>query len=263
MLGSSRLSLNRGAQRPEHGLAVRAAFQATLLIGAFVSLSACRQSVDLDAARAVAQFADASEASFSAMSSDFYDSCVRENMWNNLRTGGTTTIEADCAPSATSAKQWTNLNIVVLDYFRGLGAVAGNVDDGKSDYGIKSLADTDDRLGSSQTIPDTKSLAGFASGLIKDIESARRRDAIGGDAVLADASLTNLIDALRKISILYGKQLTKERDAIDHYFQPIPPPSGGSQTPTLTYAERQLIGTSKNMEAYALEELRLRQRDEL
>lgn len=188
-------------------------------------LVGCRQNIDLEAIRSLAATTAAASDAYTAISLDFYSSCVRAYEWDragSLKPAALPKLADACSLNQTASQQWENANLVVLQYVRALGDLAGGSDTG-NDFGIPALASSISGATKSSLDPSqVTSMANLATSLVTDIYNIRRRNAIATVAPKADSDLQQLIGVLEKIAQNnYSNQLDFETDAIEDFYRPV------------------------------------------
>jgi hypothetical protein len=124
-----------------------------------------------------------------------------------------------CQLEADAADQWQKANIVLLNYVRALGNLAGSKDGSTDTFGFDALASG---LTGSKALNAAQADAfkTGASELASDIFAAKRRDAIAFHAAAADAVLSSWIVTLENVANNnYRGVLDAERHAVNHFFE--------------------------------------------
>jgi hypothetical protein len=121
-----------------------------------------------------------------------------------------------CQLEADASDQWQRANLVLLNYVRALGTLAGTGT--ANTYGFDTLATG---LTGSKAL-SSKQAEAFKSGaalIAADIFAARRREAIATYAVEADEVLKRWISALESVANEnYRFALMQERRDVNHFF---------------------------------------------
>jgi len=226
-----------------------------LLLVSICSLAGCQQSVDLDAVRALASSATASQQSLDALASDYYDTCLRLNIYQTIgeavhaylpasptpkqtsepslvvtRPPGTNASSAEllesleqggdikaCADAENTSRSWVAANDTLIAYFVALGKLAGGVP-GTDDFGVKTLAKN---VAATTIIPTAfvTVLGNVADGVLTQIYEAKRRKDLSAYIPEADKALQNVIPILEKFaSDDYADRLTAERRVANRFF---------------------------------------------
>lgn len=123
-----------------------------------------------------------------------------------------------CQLEADAAAQWENANLVLLNYARALGDLAGAKESADNSYGFDTLAQ---ELTGSQTLNSAQAAA-FRDGaaqLTSEIFAAKRRNAIAANVKVADQVVNNWIDILESVANdNYRFALKQEGRDINHFF---------------------------------------------
>ena len=123
-----------------------------------------------------------------------------------------------CYLELQASDQWQKANLVLLNYVRALGDLAGAHESNTNAFGFDSLAN---ELVASKALSADQATTyqTFAGQLARDIFSAGRRDAIARYAPEATQALGKWIDILEYVANTnYRFVLTNERQALNHFF---------------------------------------------
>lgn len=228
-----------------------------LILGFLVFLTSCKQSVDLDALKTLATTTAASADSYSALSADFYTSCVR--MWNWQWIAARSharfpSLDDACGTNQIASHQWQAANLVLLSYIRALGALAGG-NDNNSDFGIPKLIEAVNGTGQGLSSAQSTAISNAATAIVADIYNLRRRAAISETAPKAQSDLNALASALQAVAkVNYSTQLDLETDAIDHFYAPVSPEAVGiGPSPTAIGAIHELRSRAKSEKRVSVE----------
>lgn len=197
---------------PERWLCSWEATVLALLVAlSLVALTGCKQSLDLDAVRELASNAATAQASADAVAEDFYDTCVRRNIYLTVSSemrakfpiesltkqpaseqavAGTSASPAttyDCSNERAASKSWRAANDVLFGYYVALGKLAGGARSNDS-FGVKALA-TDLSGSSVMSSGQASAIGGLANDVLDEIYDAKRRGALAGYIAQADASV--------------------------------------------------------------------------
>ena len=183
-------------------------------------LCSCKQSVDLSAVAALAASAASAAPSYSAVSNDYYDSCLRYNGWVKLAVGGILTdpqgraVGADvCDTSIQPAvTDWQHANAAVLGYVAALGKVAGGSK--PTDFGFATLTSHVPGL----TAAKGTAISTFLNDLFNQYFDTERRGDIAMSVTNADAALGTVCDFLVAAATEYKKELARERAEINTFY---------------------------------------------
>jgi hypothetical protein len=124
-----------------------------------------------------------------------------------------------CQISADAAQQWQTVNLVLLNYVRALGNLAGAREKADNTFGIDGLASSlSDQAAFKK--PQVDAIKGAAAQMVRDIFSAKRRDAIALSAPKAGNSLDTIVLNLEYVAnVDYRIVLGQERRDINEFFR--------------------------------------------
>ena len=184
------------------------------------------EALDLDAVRELASNAATAQASADAVAEDFYDTCVRRNIYLTVSSemrakfpiesltkkpaseqavAGTSASPAttyECSNERAASKSWRAANDVLFGYYVALGKLAGGARSNDS-FGVKALA-TDLSGSSVMSSGQASAIGGLANDVLDEIYDAKRRGALAGYIAQADASVAAATKTLTGIATDLG-----------------------------------------------------------
>lgn len=210
--------------------------QSLWMVCAITILAGCASQVDLQAVQKYAQATADAGASFSAVASGYYASCLRRrelnlprDQWAKVFTKPYTAASPQPAPSITPpagpendpkcenasrvSTAWDSGNKIVLNYVHALGAAA-SVDVQPT---FQPLTDA---LVSANALPQSaeQPILNLASALSKIVISGDVRADIANAVSTANPSMKDATDGLTSVSRAYNLYLKSEFDDTDKYY---------------------------------------------